>query len=296
MHEKTFRRACRPAGLNPYLCEMANIREHCSWIHEDRDEATAKAIDIARTIVEKVKHNRPLETIRIPVDQARAGHRRRHRRHPGRPGHRRRRRTGRAGREGAVHRRPHEPALRDLPHPRLLAVHPHAAHGGGLPAPATSRCHLERGREGRGLHRQLQGQDPQEGALRGRGPSAPAAATARRPCPRKTHPQRVRRRARQAHGHLRAVPAGGAQHAGASTAQNCTLFKGRRKGLAKDVCGKCKRPASRAPSTTTQKTPSSRRSRRHRGRHRLPALLHRPRAARGPQGLRRVRLRRGART
>ena len=67
MHEKTFRRACAQAGLNPFLCEMANIREHCSWIHEDRDEATAKAIDTTRTIVEKVKHNRPLETIRIPV-------------------------------------------------------------------------------------------------------------------------------------------------------------------------------------------------------------------------------------
>jgi heterodisulfide reductase subunit A len=67
MHEKTFRRACSHAGLNPFLCEMANIREHCSWIHEDRTEATAKATDIARTIVEKVKHNRPLETIRIPV-------------------------------------------------------------------------------------------------------------------------------------------------------------------------------------------------------------------------------------
>ena len=67
MHEKTFRRACDQAGLNKYMCEMANIREHCSWIHEDRGEATAKAIDIARTIVEKVKHNQPLESIRIPV-------------------------------------------------------------------------------------------------------------------------------------------------------------------------------------------------------------------------------------
>jgi heterodisulfide reductase subunit A len=67
MHEKTFRRACTQAGLNPFLCEMANIREHCSWIHEDRGAATAKAIDIARTIAEKVKRNRPLETIRIPV-------------------------------------------------------------------------------------------------------------------------------------------------------------------------------------------------------------------------------------
>ena len=67
MHEKTFRRAADQAGLNPFMCEMANIREHCSWIHEDTDEATAKAIDIGRTIVEKVKHNRPLETIKIPV-------------------------------------------------------------------------------------------------------------------------------------------------------------------------------------------------------------------------------------
>jgi heterodisulfide reductase subunit A2 len=67
MHEKTFRKACSQADLNPFLCEMANIREHCSWIHDDRDEATAKAIDTARTIVEKVKHNRPLKTIRIPV-------------------------------------------------------------------------------------------------------------------------------------------------------------------------------------------------------------------------------------
>src|SRR5450756_2449344 len=67
MHEKTFRRACDQAGLNKYMCEMANIREHCSWIHEDRGEATSKAIDITRTIVEKVKHNQPLESIRIPV-------------------------------------------------------------------------------------------------------------------------------------------------------------------------------------------------------------------------------------
>jgi heterodisulfide reductase subunit A len=67
MHEKTFRRAADQAGLNKFMCEMANIREHCSWIHEDKGEATAKAIDIGRTIIEKVKHNRPLETIKIPV-------------------------------------------------------------------------------------------------------------------------------------------------------------------------------------------------------------------------------------
>ncbi|HUK77295.1 MAG TPA: CoB--CoM heterodisulfide reductase iron-sulfur subunit A family protein, partial [Thermoleophilia bacterium] len=67
MHETTFRRAAAQAGLNPYVVEMANIREHCSWIHDDRELATAKAVDIARTIVEKVKHNKPLQTIRIPV-------------------------------------------------------------------------------------------------------------------------------------------------------------------------------------------------------------------------------------
>jgi heterodisulfide reductase subunit A2 len=69
MHEKTFRRACSSAGLNPYLCEMANIREHCSWIHEDKGEATEKAIDLTRVMVEKVKRNAPLQAIHIPVER-----------------------------------------------------------------------------------------------------------------------------------------------------------------------------------------------------------------------------------
>ena len=69
MHEKTFRRAAAGAGLNPFLCEMANVREHCSWIHHDREAATEKAIDLARLIVEKVKRNVPLQTIRIPVER-----------------------------------------------------------------------------------------------------------------------------------------------------------------------------------------------------------------------------------
>lgn len=67
MHEPTFRRACSEAGLNPYLCEMANIREHCSWVHSDREKATEKAIDLVRFIVEKVKRNRPLSPIRVPI-------------------------------------------------------------------------------------------------------------------------------------------------------------------------------------------------------------------------------------
>ena len=43
MHENTFRRAGKRAGLNPYLVEMANIREHCSWVHEDKEKGTEKA-------------------------------------------------------------------------------------------------------------------------------------------------------------------------------------------------------------------------------------------------------------
>ena len=65
MHEPTFRRAAEEAGLNPYLFEMANIREHCSWVHLDRNEATRKAIRIAKTLIEKVKGNHPLEPVQI---------------------------------------------------------------------------------------------------------------------------------------------------------------------------------------------------------------------------------------
>jgi len=67
MHESTFRRACAEAGLNPFLCEMANIREHCSWVHEDRGEATAKAVQLVRVMVEKVKRNEALFPIKVPV-------------------------------------------------------------------------------------------------------------------------------------------------------------------------------------------------------------------------------------
>jgi heterodisulfide reductase subunit A len=67
MHEKTFRKASEAAGLNPFLCEMANIREHCSWVHEDREEATVKATEIVGMMVERVKKNRVLPTITVPV-------------------------------------------------------------------------------------------------------------------------------------------------------------------------------------------------------------------------------------
>jgi len=60
MHEGTFRKAAEKAGINPYFCEMANIREHCSWVHPKSDETTQKALDIVRTMVEKVKNDTAL--------------------------------------------------------------------------------------------------------------------------------------------------------------------------------------------------------------------------------------------
>ncbi len=67
MHLKTFRKACENAGINPYLVEMANIREHCSWVHSNKEEATQKAIELIRMAVEKVKHNHELAPIEVPV-------------------------------------------------------------------------------------------------------------------------------------------------------------------------------------------------------------------------------------
>ena len=68
MHEPTFRRACQEAGLNPYLFEMANIREHCSWVTEDREEATEKSKSLASAAVHRVYYNQPLETREVPVN------------------------------------------------------------------------------------------------------------------------------------------------------------------------------------------------------------------------------------
>jgi len=60
MHEKTFRNACRSAGLNPYLCDMANIREQCSWVHSDSVAATEKAMALTRAAVLRVACQEPL--------------------------------------------------------------------------------------------------------------------------------------------------------------------------------------------------------------------------------------------
>ncbi len=68
LHEATFRDLSRLTGLNPYQCEIANIREQCSWVHKDnREEATLKAIKIIRTMVDKANQNESLEPIKTPV-------------------------------------------------------------------------------------------------------------------------------------------------------------------------------------------------------------------------------------
>ncbi len=66
LHERTFRRMCGEAGINPYLLEMANIREHCSWVHEDG--ATEKAKELVRAAVMRVYHHEPLEPMEVAVN------------------------------------------------------------------------------------------------------------------------------------------------------------------------------------------------------------------------------------
>lgn len=61
MHEATFRKCAERAGLNPYMVEIANIREQCSWIHKDMQEATEKAVILARAAIAKVNLNTPLK-------------------------------------------------------------------------------------------------------------------------------------------------------------------------------------------------------------------------------------------
>jgi len=68
MHETTFRRTVAAAGLNPYLCEVANIREQCSWVHRgDIERATLKATQIIEAIVEKAHHDEPLLPLAMPL-------------------------------------------------------------------------------------------------------------------------------------------------------------------------------------------------------------------------------------
>jgi heterodisulfide reductase subunit A len=70
-YEPIFRQCIEGAGLNPYLLEMANIREHCSWVTpNDRDAATRKAKDIVKVAVARARWLYPQDEERIPVTQA----------------------------------------------------------------------------------------------------------------------------------------------------------------------------------------------------------------------------------
>jgi heterodisulfide reductase subunit A len=68
LHEPTFRKTCEDAGLNKYLFEMANIREHCSWVHlYDRKAGTEKAKDLVKMAVAKATLLQPAEEIEVPI-------------------------------------------------------------------------------------------------------------------------------------------------------------------------------------------------------------------------------------
>ena len=68
MHERTFRGVCESAGVNRYLFDMANIREHCSWVTEDREAATEKAKALVSAAVRRVFYQEPLEVRKVPVN------------------------------------------------------------------------------------------------------------------------------------------------------------------------------------------------------------------------------------
>jgi heterodisulfide reductase subunit A len=68
MHEPTFRRACAEGGLNPFYFQMANIREHCSWVIDDRAQATLKARSLVAAAARRVRHHAPLEMRRVAMN------------------------------------------------------------------------------------------------------------------------------------------------------------------------------------------------------------------------------------
>ena len=70
MHENTFRKAVKSQGMNPYLCEIANIREQCSWVHQkEKEEATQKAEEIIKATLQKVRKNEMLEAIAVDINR-----------------------------------------------------------------------------------------------------------------------------------------------------------------------------------------------------------------------------------
>jgi len=67
LHEDTFRRAVESVGMNPYECEIANIREQCSWVHHDKAAATTKAEIIIKSVIEKARLDEDLAPVQVPI-------------------------------------------------------------------------------------------------------------------------------------------------------------------------------------------------------------------------------------
>jgi len=67
MHEPTFRKVLEESGINPYFFEMVNLREQCSWVHEDKEQATLKAIDLISGAVARAAFLEPLEKKEVSV-------------------------------------------------------------------------------------------------------------------------------------------------------------------------------------------------------------------------------------
>jgi len=67
MHEPTFRKALQTAGINPYFLEMANIREQCSWVHDDKQVATEKARALTLGAMRRVANHQPLERMSVEM-------------------------------------------------------------------------------------------------------------------------------------------------------------------------------------------------------------------------------------
>jgi len=70
MHEPTFRRACKEGGLNPFFFQMANIREHCSWVIDNHIQATIKAKSMVAAAVRRVRYHNPLQMREVEMTPA----------------------------------------------------------------------------------------------------------------------------------------------------------------------------------------------------------------------------------
>ncbi|HDM67159.1 MAG TPA: CoB--CoM heterodisulfide reductase iron-sulfur subunit A family protein, partial [Thermoplasmatales archaeon] len=68
-HHWSIFKECIKQRLNPYMFEMANIREHCSWVHSDKEEAARKAYSIIKGAINKVQHHKPIGVVEVPVNR-----------------------------------------------------------------------------------------------------------------------------------------------------------------------------------------------------------------------------------